>query len=113
MKQNAKPEHKKLAAYCRSLGLPARVAIVESIAKNKNCAEEDILDIDFIARTTVAAHLLNLKKEGIIKGSVTRSKMKYCIDWDKLDEFKQLFDALYLQVKSHQENVSCNNGKCE
>ena len=113
MKQNAKPEHKKLAAYCRSLGLPARVAIVEAIAKNKSCVINDLATIDLVAKATVMEHLRNLKKEGIVKGSVTRSKACYCIDWDKLDEFKLLFDELYNQVKSHQESVSSNNEKCK
>lgn len=108
-----KPSHAKLAAMCRSLGLPARVAIVESIAQNKDCVIEDIVDVGFIAPATIAAHLLNLKKEGIIKGSVKRSKMCYCIDWDKLDEFKILFDQMYENVKKHQSEVLSKRKNCD
>lgn len=107
------PEHIKLASFCRSFAHPNRVAIIEKIAQKQNCVEDEILGIGEASSLTISEHLRSLKKEGFIKGQLGKSKMSFCIDWEKLDEFKMLFDELYNQVKQHQENVTCNKGKCD
>jgi ArsR family transcriptional regulator len=108
-----KTTHIQFAALCRSFAHPTRVAILEKLAGKEHCVENEIVTIDEIAETTVIEHLRSMKNEGIIRGRLNRSQMSYCINWDKLEEFKFLFDRLYDRVKQHQENILCNNGTCD
>ncbi|HYG52170.1 MAG TPA: ArsR family transcriptional regulator [Flavobacteriales bacterium] len=103
----------KLASLCRSLAHPTRVAIIKTIAEKQNCVAGEVVNIAGLSKQTVVEHLRSLKKEGIIKGKLSRSSMHYCIDWPTLDEFKRLFDGLYDKIKQNENNVICNNGKCD
>ncbi|MBL7935351.1 MAG: helix-turn-helix transcriptional regulator [Bacteroidia bacterium] len=112
LKKKYKYNQIKLASFCRSLGNPSRVAVIEKIAEMQSCVCDEIIEINNLTKTSTAAHIVSLKKEGIIKGSVSRSKLFYCIDWDKLDEFKVLFDELYNNVKKHQQKVTSQDKIC-
>ena len=97
--------HIRLAALCRSIALPTRIAIIDSIAKKNDCVIDEIITVENLPKSTVESHLLALKKLGIIKGKLTRGRKCYCVDWEKLDDLKLLFDTVYNQVKEHQQNV--------
>lgn len=106
------PDHEKLASFCRSLGNASRVAIVQTVARKSDCLTDEIPEVGFLAKTTIADHIRHLKKEGMLKGSISKGKACYCIDWEKLDEFKILFDRLYKEVKRHQKNISGKRDTC-
>lgn len=106
-------EHIKLAALCRSIALPTRIAIIDSITKRNDCVIDEIISVDNLPKSTVESHLVALKKLGIVKGKLTRGRMCYCIDWGKLDELKLLFDTVYNQVKENQQHVLSKRKYCK
>jgi len=107
-----KESHIRLASLCRSLGHPSRIALLEKLAVSGVCIQGDIVEVEHLSEVTVIKHLRGLMQHGILKGNLNRSKLSYCIDHEKLDEFKILFDELYSQVKQHQEEVTIHKGKC-
>lgn len=107
------PSQDLISKVCRALGHPARVAIIEAIAKEKDCVNGRVVNVSPILYPTVLNHLKGLNKAGLIKGNVNSSKdLSYCVDWNILEEFKVLFDAMYEEIKENRLQVKLQNGKC-
>jgi len=70
----------KLAKYAKALGHPARVAILQFLAKQQSCMCGDIVEELPLSQSTVSQHLKELKDAGLIKGSIDGVKVCYCID---------------------------------
>lgn len=68
------------AEFYKVLGHPARLAILCYVAKSRTCINGDISNQFPLARTTINQHLDELKKMGLIKGEISGSKVKYCLD---------------------------------
>jgi predicted transcriptional regulator len=89
-------EQQELAEFARVLSHPARIAIIQLLAKKKEIKTGDISDFLPLSRTTVSQHLKELKNIGIINGTIDGLKIHYCLDMPKLIEIKtkinQLFD---------------------
>lgn len=108
-----KEEQKKTANLFRALGHPARIAIIEAIAKRKSCVDNEIVTIDAIGQSATLEHMVGLRKAGLIKGSFnTTSDHSYCINWDKMVELKNKMDELCEVIKHNQKNVLEQDGKC-
>lgn len=101
-----------IAGLCKALAIPARVAVLQELAKNQNCEQTALIKIGGMAPATIKEHLKELKKAGFIKGSLLKPKLCYCVDWDKLDELKMLVDTLHGEVKQHRDLVTQHKGKC-
>jgi len=82
------------ATIAKALGHPARVAIVEYLAKKNECVCGKIVEILPLAQPTVSQHLKELKNAGIIKGEVEGNSICYCIDKKTIEKFSQYFSAL-------------------
>lgn len=72
----------RMAEIIKALGHPARLAIMEFLAKSPSCICNDIVGEVPLAQPTVSRHLSELKKVGLIKGQVSGKNMCYCIDRD-------------------------------
>ena len=70
----------QLARFAKALGHPARIAIMNFLAKQKTCYFGDINDELPIAKATVSQHLKELKDAGLIQGEVEMPRVKYCIN---------------------------------
>lgn len=90
----------------KALSHPARLQILNFLAKSKNCISGDISDELPLSRTTVNQHLKELKDVGLIKGHVEGVKMKYCLDGEKVKEMKVLLSD-FLEEIQLPENFSC------
>jgi predicted transcriptional regulator len=80
-------EQNEIAAIAKVLGHPARIAILEFLIKLKSCVCGDLVKDIGLAQPTISQHLKELKKVGIIKGTVEGTCVCYCIDqenWDKI-----------------------------
>jgi hypothetical protein len=79
------------------MGNPIRVAIIECIAKNKSCFDDEFIAKHQISVTVLKKNLRALNKGGLItRFSVGRNQASiYKINWVKLQEFKNLFDEFY------------------
>jgi|TARA_R110000737_G_scaffold347664_1_gene379713 ArsR family transcriptional regulator len=75
-----------IAALMKALGHPARVAILEHLIKVKACIGNDIVDILPLSQPTISQHLRELKNVGIIKGSVEKNSICYCLNEKKVEQ---------------------------
>ncbi len=64
------------------MGHPARMAILEFLAKQNSCFFGDIHEVLPISKATVSQHLKELKEAGLIQGEIETPKVKYCINRD-------------------------------
>lgn len=80
----------------KALSHPARLQILQYLAKSKKCITGDISDHFPIARGTVNQHMKELKNAGLIVGHKKGSKIVYCLNTDKI---KELESALKSFVK--------------
>ncbi len=81
------PKLQDLAQLFKALGHPARLQILKFLASHNACFTGNIADELPLGRTTVNQHLNELKKAGLIKGSVSGSKTNYCINNEILKNF--------------------------
>ena len=88
-----------VAAFSKALAHPARVAILNLLAKQTNCFCGDIVEELPIAQSTVSQHLKELKESGLIHGSIEQPKVRYCIDYEKWELAKKLFTDFFRDVK--------------
>ena len=73
-------ETNEMAEILKALGHPARLEIVQFLIKSSSCVCGDIVDVLPLAQSTVSKHLSELKKVGIIKGTITGNNICYCLD---------------------------------
>ena len=81
----------QLARYAKAMGHPARVAILQFLAKQTTCYFGDIHEELPIAKATVSQHLKELKDAGLIQGEVEAPKVKYCINRENWKVAQKLF----------------------
>ena len=81
-----------LADFAKSLGHPARIAILKELAKRNECICGEIVDVWPLAQSTVSQHLQELKKAGLVKGTVSGVKSCYCINWENFEKIATLFN---------------------
>ena len=74
------PEHVDLADFARALGHPARIAILQVLARRGTCICSEVVDELPLAQSTVSQHLRVLKDAGLIQGEVEGPRVCYCLD---------------------------------
>lgn len=87
-----------LAALAKALGHPARIAIVQFLARRKACVCGDIVEELPLSQSTVSQHLKELKKVGLIKGDIEGPAVCYCINykvWNNARRAMTLFFESY------------------
>ena len=91
-------EMQECAELFKAVAHPARIAILKYLAGTKTCITGDITEELPLSRTTVNQHLAELKKAGLIQGTIDGVNTKYCLDPDAIHHFScislQLFDQL-------------------
>ena len=95
----------KLAQVFRALGHPARVAIIEYLAKIDKCVCGDIVDELPLAQPTISQHLKELKNAGLIQGSIEGNSVCYCINHATFDALRDEINLL--NRKGSTENKCC------
>jgi ArsR family transcriptional regulator len=98
-----------LSKFCKALGHPARIAILEKLAAEGGNKKDEFIDIGWIAQYTIGTNLRYLKNYKIIKGNLRLRKRFYSINFDKLKEFKILFDEFYDLLNKYHSDAS-NSG---
>jgi DNA-binding transcriptional ArsR family regulator len=93
----------KIARYGKALAHPARIAILELLARKQSCICGDIVDELPLSQSTVSQHLKELKEAGLIKGDIEGVKVCYCIDEKEWENAKiylsNLFSAFVNKAK--------------
>jgi len=99
-------DNEQLARFSKAMGHPARITILQFLAKMDSCYFGDIHNELPIAKATVSQHLKELKDAGLIQGEIETPKVRYCIDranWEKAQGYFETFFAL------KKEQASCCN----
>ena len=94
-----------LARFSKALGHPARVAIMQFLAKQEHCYFGDIHEELPIAKATVSQHLSELKDAGLIQGTIELPKVKYCINQKNWQLAQELYKEFFGQAV-------CKKGEC-
>ncbi len=87
-------QQNQTAQLCKALAHPARIAILEHLLAQENCVCGDIVENIGLAQATVSQHLKELKKIGLITGTVEGRNICYCIDpatWKQAGHIIQRF----------------------
>lgn len=90
-------KQKRMARFAKALGHPARIAIMQFLARQEQCYFGDIHEELPIAKATVSQHLTELKDAGLIQGTMEIPKVKYCINRDNWMLAKMLFQEFFNQ----------------
>jgi ArsR family transcriptional regulator, arsenate/arsenite/antimonite-responsive transcriptional repressor len=105
---NFTAEQQVLSQFAKLISHPARIAIIQLLAEKKACVSGDISkEIPHLNRVTVSQHLQELKNFGLIKGEIEGTKICYCIDNEKLIEFKNMFNLFFKQTIAKIDCTDC------
>lgn len=99
------PEQERLARFAKALGHPARIAILDFLARQESCFFGDIHEELPIAKATVSQHLKELKEAGLIQGEIEAPKVKYCINRENWEMATLLFARFF-------DREICKRGSC-
>ena len=94
----------QLARFAKAMRHPARIAILQFLAKQENCYFGDIHEELPIAKATVSQHLKELKDAGLIQGEVETPKVKYCINHENWRLARVLFGEFFDQCVCKKES---------
>lgn len=97
-------KQKQTARFAKAMGHPARIAILEFLAQQRECYFGDINEELPIAKTTVSQHLKELKEAGLIQGEVEPPKVKYCINRENWRVVCELFDGLFCKCSVNEKS---------
>ncbi len=83
----------ELAALAKALSHPARLQIIRFLSERESCFCGDIVKEIDLAQATVSQHLKELKKHNIIQGQISGTAVCYCLNPNKWQEMKGLFQS--------------------
>ena len=69
-----------LSVLTKALGHPARIAILEFLAKQTSCICGEIVAELPLSQASISRHLVELKAAGLIKGTISGTSVCYCIN---------------------------------
>ena len=98
-------EQEQIARFAKAMGHPARMAILNFLAKQDSCFFGGIHEELPIAKATVSQHLKELKEAGLIQGEIETPKVRYCINRDNWELARNLFATFWNNCNS--KDTSC------
>jgi predicted transcriptional regulator len=93
-----------LATVFKALGHPARIAILEFIAKQSTCICGDIVTELPLSQASISRHLSELKAAGLIKGTITGTSVCYCLNPENMPFLIQFLN----QLNSPTNQICCS-----
>jgi DNA-binding transcriptional ArsR family regulator len=82
-----------LAAFARTMGHPARIAIVTTLMQRGTACCGELVDELPLAQPTVSQHLRELEKIGLIVATEDGPRRCYELDRSRIQSFCQAFSA--------------------
>ena len=95
-----------LAEWARAIAHPARLRILAVLAAQDRCVCGDIVDELPLAQSTVSQHLGELKRVGLVKGTIDGPRICYCLDHKALQRFRAAV-SLFLDDLQKQTPPDC------
>ncbi|MCY7358643.1 MAG: metalloregulator ArsR/SmtB family transcription factor [Rudanella sp.] len=99
-------EQNRIADLAKAFAHPARVAILQVLARQKSCVCGDLVDELPLAQATVSQHLKELKRIGIIRGDLDPPRVCYCISEPIWEEARLTFGTLLAKLETF---VGCDD----
>ena len=94
----------RLAKTAKALAHPARIAIIQHLARKNACMCGDIVEELPLSQSTVSQHLKELKSAGLVKGEVEGVNVCYCLDYEN---WKELTNQLGLFIQEPVNRQCC------
>ena len=91
-------QQNELANMAKALAHPARIAILQYLVKENACICGDLVDELGLAQATTSQHLKELKRAGIIHGSIEGSSICYCINPKVWKQYKEFFTGFFKDI---------------
>ena len=96
-------EQERMARFAKAMGHPARMAILQFLARQESCFFGDIHEELPIAKATVSQHLKELKDAGLIQGEIEAPNVKYCINRENWEIARRMFADFFGQPLCKKE----------
>lgn len=93
----------EMADMLKVLGHPARLSIMEHLAESPNCICNDLVDELPLAQPTISRHLSELKRVGLIKGTISGKNICYCINDEAWQQVKDTIDNISKTLLTNKE----------
>jgi ArsR family transcriptional regulator, arsenate/arsenite/antimonite-responsive transcriptional repressor len=93
-------EFLSLAAACKALSHPARLAILQTLAQRGVCICGEIVDVLPQSQATVSQHLKVLRQAGLIRGEIDGPRSCYCIDETRIRALREQLGQLFSSLES-------------
>lgn len=97
-------EQEQIARFAKAMGHPARMAILQFLARQESCFFGDIHEELPIAKATVSQHLKELKEAGLIQGEIEAPKVKYCINRANWNLARRMFSSFFSEKLDTKES---------
>ena len=88
-------DQERLARFAKAMGHPARIAILDFLARQESCFFGDIHEVLPISKATVSQHLKEWKVAGLIQGEIQPPKVRYGIKRENWEIAARLFGAFW------------------
>ncbi len=85
----------ELAQIAKTLGHPARIAILQYVAKSEGCICGDLVEEIGLAQATISQHLRELKNIGVIQGTIEGTSVCYCINPTRWEEVRIMISSFF------------------
>jgi len=85
-----------LHLFFKVLAHPARIAIIQQLLKTDTCICGELVNKLGLAQSTISQHLKELKRAGLIKGTIEGVSVCYCIDEKTWNSVKSKVDSLFI-----------------
>lgn len=65
-----------------------------------------------VSKYTLGQNIKQLAKLGLVNDSITRKTMRYCINYAKIEDWKEELDALYNSWIKNKDKMNPTNSLC-
>jgi len=90
-----------MATMAKAIAHPARIAILQHLAKINACIGNDLVEELGLAQATISQHLKELKAVGLIQGTIEGTAMCYCINPNVWNQYRSLFTGFFTEVNGN------------
>lgn len=92
----------EIAAMAKAMAHPARIAILQELLKTDACICGDLVEELGLAQATISQHLKELKKVGLVQGTIEGTSVCYCIDPKVWNTYKNVFTLFFKEVATNR-----------
>lgn len=93
--KHEKESFELLASTCKALSHPARLAILQILARRGTCICGEIVEVMPLSQATVSQHLKILKEAALITGEIDGQKSCYCLNPETIHRLREEFGLLF------------------